>query len=84
MSLMRIIIFLIYGLDTHEGIIQSWIKALILLLLTPISIIWKMLPIIVTLNLAKKAIKFSRKKVIVKILIQFKLLEKWIFCVQID
>ena len=66
MSLMSIIIFLIYGLITHRGVMQSWIKALIFSLSVAISIIPEMLPMIVTLNLAKEAIKFSRQKAIVK------------------
>ena len=66
MSLMSVIIFLIYGLIAHEGIMQSWIKALIFSLSVAISIIPEMLPMIVTLNLAKEAIKFSRQKAIVK------------------
>ena len=66
MSLMSVVIFLIYGLIAHEGIMQSWIKSLIFSLSVAISIIPEMLPMIVTLNLAKEAIKFSRQKAIVK------------------
>lgn len=66
MSIMSIIIFLIYGLIAREGIMQSWIKTLIFSLSVAISIIPGMLPMIVTLNLAKESIKFSRQKAIVK------------------
>ena len=66
MSIMSVVIFLIYGLIAHEGVMQSWIKALIFSLSVAISIIPEMLPMIVTLNLAKEAIRFSRQKAIVK------------------
>lgn len=68
MVLMSLIIFLIHGLlkSSEKGIMNSWIEALIFSLSVAISIIPEMLPMIITLNLAKEAIRFSKQKAIVK------------------
>lgn len=55
------LVFLINGLTKH-----SWLEALLFALAVAVGLTPEMLPMIVTVNLAKGAIAMSRKKVIVK------------------
>src|SRR5215469_1049715 len=55
------LVFLINGLTKHD-----WLQALLFALAVAVGLTPEMLPMIVTVNLAKGAIAMSRKKVIVK------------------
>ncbi len=69
MSIMCLIIFLIKGMRNHFSLNNSnngWIDALTFSLAAAIAIIPEMLPMIITLNLSKEAIKFSKEKAIIK------------------
>jgi Mg2+-importing ATPase len=61
MVVMVAIVFLIIGLTKH-----SWLDALLFGLAVAVGLTPEMLPMIVTVNLAKGALAMSRKKVIVK------------------
>jgi Mg2+-importing ATPase len=54
-------VFLINGLTKHD-----WLEALLFAVAVAVGLTPEMLPMIVTVNLAKGAIAMSRKKVIVK------------------
>lgn len=71
MAIMCLIIFIIKGLRNQFGGIDllgknAWVEALTFSLAAAIAIIPEMLPMIVTLNLTKEAIKFSKQKAIIK------------------
>lgn len=70
MSIMCLVIFLIKGLRNHfipNGLLNNgWIDAFTFSLAAAIAIIPEMLPMIITLNLSKEAIKFSKEKAIIK------------------
>lgn len=71
MAIMCVIIFLIKGLrnqfDTSfDPNKNAWIESLTFSLAAAIAIIPEMLPMIITLNLTKEAIKFSKQKAIIK------------------
>jgi Mg2+-importing ATPase len=58
-------VFLIIGLTKHEGE-HPWSEALVFALSVAVGLTPEMLPMIVTVNLAKGALSMSRKKAIVK------------------
>lgn len=71
MAIMCVIIFLIKGLrnqfdPSFDANKNAWIESLTFSLAAAIAIIPEMLPMIVTLNLTKEAIKFSKQKAIIK------------------
>jgi P-type Mg2+ transporter len=61
MVVMVAVVFLIVGITKHD-----WIQALLFALAVAVGLTPEMLPMIVTVNLAKGALAMSRKKVIVK------------------
>ncbi len=61
MVVMVAVVFLIVGLTKHD-----WLEALLFALAVAVGLTPEMLPMIVTVNLAKGALAMSRKKVIVK------------------
>ncbi|HET6485946.1 MAG TPA: magnesium-translocating P-type ATPase, partial [Spirochaetia bacterium] len=61
MVVMVVVVFLIIGITKH-----SWLDALLFALAVAVGLTPEMLPMIVTVNLAKGAIAMSRKKAIVK------------------
>jgi len=61
MVVMVAIVFLIIGLTKH-----SWLDALLFGLAVAVGLTPEMLPMIVTVNLARGALSMSKKKVIVK------------------
>ena len=65
MSIICLIIFLIKGLRNHFGQNNGWIDAFTFSLAAAIAIIPEMLPMIITLNLSKEAIEFSKEKAII-------------------
>ncbi|MCQ3907931.1 MAG: magnesium-translocating P-type ATPase [Mycoplasmoidaceae bacterium] len=69
MAIMCMIIFIIKGLKNQfsiGGMEQPWVESLTFSLAAAIAIIPEMLPMIITLNLTKEAIKFSKQKAIIK------------------
>ncbi len=71
MAIMCVIIFLIKGLRNQfdasfDPSKNAWIESLTFSLAAAIAIIPEMLPMIITLNLTKEAIKFSKQKAIIK------------------
>ena len=69
MAIMCLIIFIIKGLRNQfviGGMDQPWVESLTFSLAAAIAIIPEMLPMIITLNLTKEAIKFSKQKAIIK------------------
>jgi P-type Mg2+ transporter len=61
MVVMVAVVFLIVGITKHD-----WLQALLFSLAVAVGLTPEMLPMIVTVNLAKGALAMSRKKVIVK------------------
>lgn len=71
MAIMCVVIFLIKGLrnqfdPSFDPSKNAWVESLTFSLAAAIAIIPEMLPMIVTLNLTKEAIKFSKQKAIIK------------------
>ncbi len=68
MLIMCLIIFIIKGTRNYlvDKTADAWIESLTFSLAAAIAIIPEMLPMIVTLNLSKEAIKFSKQKAIIK------------------
>lgn len=64
MLVMSLLIFLINGLNKSDE--NSWLQSLTFALAVAIGIVPEMLPMIVTLNLSKEAIKFGKQKAIIK------------------
>ncbi len=64
MIIMSLLVFILKGLLGNE--INPWINALLFSLATAIGIVPEMLPMIVTLNLAREAFRLSKQKTIVK------------------
>lgn len=65
MLVMSLLIFLINGI-LKTNIDNKWLEALTFAMAAAIGIVPEMLPMIVTLNLSKEAIKFSKQKAIIK------------------
>lgn len=67
MVVMTLIVFLINGLIAKGGTgMNPWIESLIFSLSIAVGLTPEMLPMIVTLNLSKEAIRFSKNKAIIK------------------
>lgn len=69
MAIMCLIIFVVKGLRNQfviKGMDQPWVESLTFSLAAAIAIIPEMLPMIITLNLTKEAIKFSKQRAIIK------------------
>ena len=66
MAVMVPLVFLVNGITKGD-----WLEAFLFAVAVAVGLTPEMLPMIVTINLAKGALAMSRKKVIVKRLIQF-------------
>ena len=71
-------VFVINGLTKHD-----WLEALLFAVAVAVGLTPEMLPMIVTVNLAKGAIAMSHKKVIVKRLTRSRISAQWTFCARI-